>query len=385
LNHEAIGLAAYRNELYAVGYFDTAGGVPARYIAKWNGSSWNPLGTGQGLNNIANVMCIYNDNLIVGGWFTGADGETAGGIASWDGARWSSMNIGMNGPVYALKVYNGELYAGGNFITAGTQTCNGIAKWDGNSWNSVGLGVAGSDKTVYTLEVYNGALYAGGIFIKMNNMFCYNIAKYDGTSWSTLGSGATGANCFVSQGYVTSLKVCNNELYAAGLFTKMNGVVANKLAKFNGDNWCSVEYGIDLRPRAMEVYNDQLIINGDFYSASGVACNNIVSYNPPKVITGTGNNSTPLKFSLEQNYPNPFNPNTRIEFKIADFGFVSLKVYDITGKQMAVLAEKEMYPGSYNFDFDGLNLSSGVYIYRLESTGRDGKKLIAGKKMVLIK
>ncbi|MEO8512334.1 MAG: T9SS type A sorting domain-containing protein [Ignavibacteria bacterium] len=387
LNHEAQSVASYRNELYAAGFFDSAGGVASRYIARWNGSSWSPCGTG--FDNIPNVMCVYNDNLIVGGWFTTAGGEMAASIASWDGTRWTSMNIGMNGPVYALKEYNGELYAGGNFYSAGTQTCNGIAKWNGSQWVSLGAGVSGGDRTVNALEVYNGELYAGGLFIKMDNISCYNIAKYNGTSWSALGTGAKGANCFVSQGYIASLKVCNDELYAAGLFTSMNGVVANKLAKFNGVSWCSVEYGIDLRPRAMEVYNDKLIINGDFYSASGVECNNIVSYDPPKNLTGTGNSSIPVKFSLEQNYPNPFNPKTKIKYNIAPnsggIAGVRLVVYDITGKESIVLVNKMQTAGNYEIDFDGSSFASGIYIYRLETTGMDGNKLVDSRKMVLIK
>ena len=383
LNHEALGLISYRGELYATGFFDTAGGIAANYIAKWNGSQWQNLG--EGFNNIGNTMLVFNDNLVIGGWFTSAGNEIASSIVMWNGWTWTRMEEGMSGPVYALCEYNGELYAGGEFTFAGSQTCNGIARWDGLKWNPVGAGIAGGDKAIYTLEVFNGELYAGGAFIKMDNVFCYNIAKYNGTSWSPLGSGATGSNCNVSQGYVSSLKSFNNELYAAGMFSKMEGVVANKVARFNGVNWCQVEYGVDLRPRSMEIYDNKLIINGDFYSASGVAANNIVSYEPVRNLTGVENNNTPVKFLLEQNYPNPFNPKTKIGFKLANSGFVSLKVYDISGKQVAVLEDKEMTPGAYNIDFDGSNLSSGVYIYRLETTGKDGNKIVDSRKMVLIK
>lgn len=388
LNHEALGLASYRGELYATGFFDSAGGNAARYIAKWNGSTWQAIGTG--FDNIGNTMLVFNDYLIVGGWFTTVNGEIASSIAKWDGSRWTSMDIGMSGPVYSLCIYNGELYAGGEFAFAGTGICNGIAKWDGYKWNAVGTGVSGGDKTVYSLAVYNGELYAGGSFIKMNNISCYNIAKFNGVEWRPLGSGATGANCNVSMGYVSSLKSFNNELYAAGMFSQMNGVVANKLARYNGLNWCQVEYGVDLRPRGMEVYDDKLIINGDFYSASGVPANNIVSYNPPKNLTGIENSSIPVKFSLEQNYPNPFNPKTKIKYNIAQTNGsqsvnVKLVVYDISGKESAVLVNRHQAPGSYEIDFDGSSLSSGVYIYRLETTGSEGNKVVDSRKMVLIK
>ena len=88
----------------------------------------------------------------------------------------------------------------------------------------------------------------------------------------------------------------------------------------------------------------------------------------------------PEVYSLSQNYPNPFNPKTNIGLRIADFGFVSLKVYDITGKEVAVLVNQEMSAGVYNVDFDASNLSSGTYFYSMETAGfRDVKKMVIVK------
>ena len=78
--------------------------------------------------------------------------------------------------------------------------------------------------------------------------------------------------------------------------------------------------------------------------------------NPVNVIT---ENSVPEDFILYQNYPNPFNPSTIIGFRIADFGFVSLKVYDILGNEVAVLVNEMKSPGIYNVKFS-LNLVSGI-------------------------
>ncbi len=88
----------------------------------------------------------------------------------------------------------------------------------------------------------------------------------------------------------------------------------------------------------------------------------------------------PAKFSMGQNYPNPFNPKTNISLNIAKFGFVSLKVYDITGRETAVLVKEELMPGIYNVDFDGSNLASGTYFYKLETNGfSDVKKMLMVK------
>ncbi len=383
LNHEPLGLLSFNGELYAAGYFDTAGGVPVNYIAKWNGSLWQDVGGG--FNDVVNTLFEFNGELIAGGWFTASGNDIISAVARWDGTHWNSMSTGMTGTVYAFCNFRGELYAGGCFNSASGQPAGGIAKWDGYKWNPVGTGVAGGDKTIYTLAVYNDELYAGGSFIKMGDDFCYNITKYNGTNWHPIGAGADGAYCYVSRGFISALKVCNNELYAAGHFSKINGVIANKLARFNGANWCSVEYGVDLRPRALEVFDNDLIINGDFYSASGIESNNIVRYSPIKNLTGIENNNTPLGYKLEQNYPNPFNPKTKIGFQIAKTGFVSLKIFDITGKQVAVLADRDMQAGYYDFDFDGQDLGSGLYIYRIEVSGEDGIKNTESKKMILIK
>jgi len=72
-------------------------------------------------------------------------------------------------------------------------------------------------------------------------------------------------------------------------------------------------------------------------------------------------------FSLEQNYPNPFNPSTRINYQISKDDFVTLKVYDIIGNEVATLINKEQSAGKYSVDFNAANIPSGVYLYRLQA------------------
>lgn len=92
------------------------------------------------------------------------------------------------------------------------------------------------------------------------------------------------------------------------------------------------------------------------------------------------NNSIPSKFILKQNYPNPFNPSTAIKFSIPVKLTVKLRVYDITGREVATLVNKELTSGAYEFLFDGSQLSSGVYFYKLEAG-----EFIDTKKMILVK
>jgi hypothetical protein len=97
--------------------------------------------------------------------------------------------------------------------------------------------------------------------------------------------------------------------------------------------------------------------------------------------------SGPEGFSLEQNYPNPFNPVTSIKYVVGSFQFVSLKVYDVLGKEVATLVNEEKPAGEYEIEFNAVshsgnvrNLPSGIYFYQLKAGS-----FVETKKMVLIK
>ncbi|MBK7159302.1 MAG: S8 family serine peptidase [Ignavibacteria bacterium] len=92
------------------------------------------------------------------------------------------------------------------------------------------------------------------------------------------------------------------------------------------------------------------------------------------------NSEIPDSYSLSQNYPNPFNPATKIKFALPTSGFTSLKVYDISGKEISNLLNSNIQAGTYEVLFDASNFSSGAYFYKLESNG-----YIETKKMFLIK
>jgi len=75
----------------------------------------------------------------------------------------------------------------------------------------------------------------------------------------------------------------------------------------------------------------------------------------------------PVEYVLDQNYPNPFNPVTSISYAVPRTGRVSLKVYDLLGREVATLVQEVQQCGRYTFRFHGENLSSGLYLYRLTS------------------
>lgn len=96
----------------------------------------------------------------------------------------------------------------------------------------------------------------------------------------------------------------------------------------------------------------------------------------PTSITPIGS-EIPDRYSLSQNYPNPFNPTTRIEFAIPKGEFVEIRMYDMLGKEVGVLAQGPYEAGRYIFDLNAGNLASGIYFYTITAgTFRDTKKMM---------
>ena len=98
----------------------------------------------------------------------------------------------------------------------------------------------------------------------------------------------------------------------------------------------------------------------------------------------TQTNETATGFKLSQNYPNPFNPSTKIKFSVPQNSRVSLKIFDINGREVESLVNEELNPSSYEAEWDASKLSSGVYYYRLDVSGLKSE-FSETKKMLLIK
>ena len=120
---------------------------------------------------------------------------------------------------------------------------------------------------------------------------------------------------------------------------------------------------------------------GNLYWLSGCVIDGVVygdtSLNPVSV---DDNPPPPKEYLLRQNYPNPFNPSTKIKYAIKATGLVQLKVYDILGKEIAILVNEDKEAGYYSVEFDASHLPSGVYFYRMQSG-----EFVSSKKMLLVK
>jgi hypothetical protein len=100
------------------------------------------------------------------------------------------------------------------------------------------------------------------------------------------------------------------------------------------------------------------------------------------------NDQLPKDFALEQNYPNPFNPSTNITFNLPSKSFVSLKVFDLIGRDVATLALEELTAGTYTRQWNATNMPSGIYFCRFQARQTSGGQAVntaATKKLVVIK
>jgi hypothetical protein len=148
-----------------------------------------------------------------------------------------------------------------------------------------------------------------------------------------------------------------------------------------GDNWTEQFTGITENLNAIDFFNDAI--------GYSVGRNGTILFTS----NGGGINSVdeviePDRIFLGQNFPNPFNPSTNIEYKLNSRQYVQLKIFDVLGKEVTTLVSNEQPAGSYNVEFNpsltNSKQSSGIYFYKLSTTGEEGHS-VQTKKMIYLK
>ena len=283
--------------LYAGGEFASAGGLAAYSIAKWDGADWHPLGSGMsgtGATIRVNDLTVWDDGsgpaLYAAGRFTVAGGIAASRIAKWDGSTWTPLGAGLGQEAWAVAVHSdpsgSALYAGGLFKQAGGTPAAYIARWDGASWSALGAGMAGtafSEGTVVTLLSHGGALYAGGWFHSAGGLPASRIARWDGAVWSALGEGISGSSVQALASHDDG-SGAGPALYVGGGFGSAGAVSASGLARWNGV-WSAVGPGgneVSERIHDFAVHDDgngpALFATGSFLKAGGIQANLIARW-----------------------------------------------------------------------------------------------------------
>ncbi|MEQ8845886.1 MAG: GC-type dockerin domain-anchored protein [Phycisphaerales bacterium] len=176
--------------LYAAGGFETAGGQPARFIARWDGAAWSPVGPGTADGALVSALAAFDDGtgpaLYAGGLLGSLGGASVASIARWDGVAWSGLPEYVGFRWYtALRAWGGG--PGGAALYAGFD--DAVVAWDGEAWSTIGA----TAQPVYALTPHDDgtgeALYAGGVFTQVNGIDAPGVVRWDGAAWASVGGG----------------------------------------------------------------------------------------------------------------------------------------------------------------------------------------------------
>ncbi len=249
--------------LYAGGEFTAAGGLPALNIAKWDGHNWSPVGaglagSGSGFGPV-HALGVFDDGngpgLYAGGWFDHAGATQVEHVARWDGQSWLPLGTGVMAsgatPVTSFAVFDDgggeDLYVAGFFSSAGgVNNTSRIARWDGVSWSTVGNG--STNNIIHALTIHSGSIYAGGTFGTIGGQSATRLARWSGGQWQEVAGGAPQP--------VTALASHGNALVVGGGFEEIEGITVNYVAEWNGVRWSNLGRGLPSTPTVLAVLGE---------------------------------------------------------------------------------------------------------------------------------
>jgi len=205
-NGDVTSSLVFEGDLYVGGAFTAFSGDEARRLARWSGSGWSPLAGGLGaatpgnevVRSLAALDLGSGPELLAGGDFDSAGGLPAQDVARWDGASWSAVATSVTGPgpgspyVDVLAVFDDgsgpALFAGGDFDSVDGVAAANVARWDGATWSDVGGGTSGPVTDLLVFDEGSGpALYAA--YTYQTTSTTVGVSRWDGTQWIPLSGG----------------------------------------------------------------------------------------------------------------------------------------------------------------------------------------------------
>jgi T5SS/PEP-CTERM-associated repeat protein len=299
------GAGPLGSSLVIGGDFGKLGTLSASCIARWNGSSWSAFASG--VENKVEDLTVFDhdgsaatpDLLIAGGFFQRAGSTIVNGITWWNGTAWQPFGTGvLGGGLEALTVWKrpspggtqNVLVAGGTFTSIDGVAAADIAAWDGLAWQPLGAGFPASGNRVYELAVWdpdgsgpaNELLVAGGSLTFGLGTLIDGIGTWDGSAWTPL----TLNNQF-NISLVEAITTWDPDgpgplhelLVASYNQTSIGGVAARNIAAWNGATWAPFGSGINVRPAELASWDPDgsgptrpwLLASGSFTTAGGAA------------------------------------------------------------------------------------------------------------------
>ena len=243
--------------------------------------------------------------------------------------------------------------------------------------------------------------YSGRASLTLISDIAFAVARFDsnGTKDSTFGTNGTvrayiiGSDSISDRAYSAAIQSDGKIVVGGGSSSGLLGQSSFAIARFDSNGTKDSTFGtngtvtttfgsdINVSDAAMSIalQTDGKILAGG-YSQINATVFVLARY---LTSNSTGINeakSLPKSFALEQNYPNPFNPSTTINYSIPKSGLVTIKVYDILGREVTTLVNEEKNAGNYNVEFNASRLASGIYLYRMSAGSFEETK-----KLILIK
>ena len=358
------------NDVYAIGYTSN-NYTPQMLALHWNGSSWNHQSTPTvtGGSSLQTILIFGPDDIYAGGIkAVGAPGPTTGTlITHWNGSGWS-IEDSPNQPgsrtnyITSMKgLSSNDIWAVGHSRSNAGTYQNMVLHKTGSEWNLVSVPQPGLENFLYNIDIissdniviggqYNNGSSFGGFFL-----------HYDVSSWTVKYSPGGGSGMVHNS---------SNDIWSSG-----TGFV-----HYDGTSWNNVSAPVPAESSLLSmsrVSSSDIWAVGRYFEGSNLRT---LTMHYSGVTSVTDPNTSLKDYRLEQNYPNPFNPSTNLEFGISDLEFVSLKVFDISGKEVSSLVNEILKPGNYKYRFDAIDLPSGTYFYRLSAGD-----FTETKSMILIK
>jgi len=386
-------------------------------LAKFNGTNWTIYNTSNSplpSNYIQHLVSDKQKSI----WIA-----TTEGVAIFDGANWtildtSNSGLPTNDILYIALEDNGTKWFG--------TYQRGLVKYDDTNWTIYNRNNSGLPHDEVNIIVID---HSGNKWIGTDGG---GLVKFDGTNWTKYsqenflkGFSAVMGFAIDSQqdnwvtalgDSITTMAKFNDTTYTLfgdstigfHLSVTFGGIAIDSndtkwiatndgLAKYDDSDW--IVYDTNNSPLPSDWISALMIDNYDNkwmglftgepeFSGAGLALFNEDGVSIPTDILQTGPSFSPSKVRLSQNYPNPFNGITNIGYSIPFHSWVTLKVFDITGRKVAELVNNNQTPGNYEVVFDSANLSSGIYFYQLlvnDLRSTQNKQMGLIKKITLIK
>jgi hypothetical protein len=427
-------LAVVGNEVVVGGAFTSAGGVSANYVARFNTqtNTWSSLGTGSsngvsGISAYVNALAVVGNEVVVGGGFTSAGGVSANNVARY-------LPPTTNPPTHTISadgLYFFPPTGVSIFFTgvSGTGTCT-VQRFDEPASNISFIGTSPTFTSQYrfvitalgftftsaelrfnrtqipnagignagTVSVYRRPTPGTGAFSILPNTFNASFPDEVRATTTAFSEFLLGSNdpdnplpvelvsfrgTATAQGVQLTWQTAT-ELNNAGFevrrktagedFVTIASYRFDPSLRGKGTTSSTTTYSfVDATVEAGKTYTYRL--RSVDYDGTIHDYAQTVSVEVREPVQARG-----YEYALEQNYPNPFNPTTTIRYSLKETGKVSVRVYDVMGREVKVLVDGVQGAGEYSVVMDAMGLSSGVYVYQLRAGG-----LLLTRKMVLAK